>query len=281
VLTEVVNGPATVGTTTTLIGSPNFAAVGQAVTLTATVVEVGSSGVPTGTVTFYDGTASLGAGTLSSGIATYSASSLAVGTHSLTAAYGGDLSNAASTSSAVTITITAIATDFSIALSPTSGTASQGSTATSTITITPAGGFNQSVSFACSGLPAKTSCSFSPISVTPSGTSGVTSTLTINTDVKTSVLHQPPLHGQKSGGVVALASLAGGSWLGFLLLGSRSRNRNWWCLHLGMISVLLVASAVMGCGGSSTTTPKGTSQITVTATSGSTTHTATYSLTIQ
>jgi hypothetical protein len=99
--------------------------------------------------------------------------------------------------------------------------------------------------------------------------------------VKTSVLHQPPLHGQKSGGVVALASLAGGSWLGFLLLGSRSRNRNWWCLHLGMISVLLVASAVMGCGGSSTTTPKGTSQITVTATSGSTTHTATYSLTIQ
>jgi hypothetical protein len=281
VLTEVVNGPATVGTTTTLIGSPNFAAVGQAVTLTATVVEVGGSGVPTGTVTFYDGTTSLGAGTLSSGIATYSASSLAVGTHSLTAAYGGDSSNAASTSSAVTITITAIATDFSIALSPTSGTASQGSTATSTITITPAGGFNQSVSFACSGLPAKTSCSFSPISVTPSGTSGVTSTLTINTDVTTSVLYQPPLHGQKSGGVVALASLAGGSWLGFLLLGSRSRNRNWWGLHLGMISVLLVASAVMGCGGSSTTTPKGTSQITVTATSGSTTHTATYSLTIQ
>jgi hypothetical protein len=280
-LTEVVNGPAQVGTTTTLIGSPNPATVGQSVTLTATVAEVGGSGVPTGTVTFYEGTTSLGTGTLSSGIAAYSASSLAAGTHSITAAYGGDSSNAASTSSAVTITITAIATDFSIALSPTSGTASQGSTATSTITITPAGGFNQSVSFACSGLPAKTSCSFSPISVTPSGTSGVTSTLTINTDVKTSVLHQPPLHGQKSGGVVALASLAGGSWLGFLLLGSRSRNRNWWCLHLGMISVLLVASAVMGCGGSSTTTPKGTSQITVTATSGSTSHTSTYSLTIQ
>jgi hypothetical protein len=99
--------------------------------------------------------------------------------------------------------------------------------------------------------------------------------------VKTSALHQPPLPGQKSGGVVALASLAGGSWLGFLLLRSRRRNRNWWCLHLGMVSVLLVASAAMGCGSSGTTTPKGTSQITVTGTSGATTHSATYSLTVQ
>lgn len=281
VLTEVVNGPATVGTTTTLIGSPNPATVGQTVTLSATVAEVGGSSVPTGTVTFYDGTTSLGTGTLSSGIATYSTSSLAVGTHSITATYGGDTSNTTSTSSAVTVTITAISTDFSIALSPTSGTVSQGSTTTSTITITPAGGFNQSVSFACSGLPANTSCNFSPISVTPSGTNAATSTLTINTDVKTSALHQPPLPGQKSGGVVALASLAGGSWLGFLLLRSRRRNRNWWCLHLGMVSVLLVASAAMGCGSSGTTTPKGTSQITVTGTSGATTHSATYSLTVQ
>jgi hypothetical protein len=282
VLTQVVNGPAAVGTTTTLIGSPNPAAVGQTVTLNATVAEAGGSGVPTGTVTFYDGTTSLGTGTLSSGIATYSTSSLAVGTHSITASYGGDRSNAASTSSAVTVTVTAAAApDFSLALSPTSGTVSQGSTTTSTITITPAGGFNQSVSFACSGLPANTSCNFSPISVTPSGTNAASSTLTINTDVKTSALHQPPLPGQKSGGVVALASLAGGSWLGFLLFRGRRRNRNWWCLHLGMVSVLLVASAAMGCGSPRTTTPKGTSQVTVTATSGATTHSATYSLTIQ
>jgi beta-propeller repeat-containing protein len=40
--------------------APSSATVGTAVNLTATVAEVGSSSVPTGTVTFKDGTTSLG-----------------------------------------------------------------------------------------------------------------------------------------------------------------------------------------------------------------------------
>jgi hypothetical protein len=108
-LTEVVTGSATATTATTLTASPNPTTIGQSVLLTATVAETSGTGVPTGTVTFYDGTTSLGTGTLSSGTATYSATSLAVGTHSITASYGGDASNSSSTSSAVTVTVTAAA----------------------------------------------------------------------------------------------------------------------------------------------------------------------------
>jgi hypothetical protein len=45
--------------------------------------------VPTGTVTFYNGTTELGTGTLNaSGVATYSTSTLTVGKHTMKAVYG-------------------------------------------------------------------------------------------------------------------------------------------------------------------------------------------------
>src|SRR5207237_966115 len=59
----------------------------------------------TGTVTFKDGSTSLGTGTLSNGTATLTLSTLATGPHSLTAVYGGDANDAASTSGAVTQTV--------------------------------------------------------------------------------------------------------------------------------------------------------------------------------
>ncbi|MDQ6778793.1 MAG: Ig-like domain-containing protein, partial [Actinomycetota bacterium] len=87
-----------VATTTTLVSSPNPSALGQAITFTATVT--GTS--PTGTVTFKDGSTSIGTGTLSpTGTATLTTSTLTAGTHSITAVYGGDASNAGSTSAAV------------------------------------------------------------------------------------------------------------------------------------------------------------------------------------
>jgi len=134
-LTEVVTGSATATTATTLTASPNPTTIGQSVLLTATVAETSGTGVPTGTVTFYDGTTSLGTGTLSSGTATYSATSLAVGTHSITASYGGDASNSSSTSSAVTVTVTAAA----LATTATTLTASATTTVSGTaITFTAA-----------------------------------------------------------------------------------------------------------------------------------------------
>jgi hypothetical protein len=83
----------------TLTSSANPAAVGSLVTFTA-VVSNSIASVPTGTVTFMDGSAQIGGQTLNgSGAATLSTSALAAGTHQITAVYSGDSNNAAVTSS--------------------------------------------------------------------------------------------------------------------------------------------------------------------------------------
>jgi hypothetical protein len=77
--------------------------VGTPVTFTATVADVApGTGVPTGTVTFYDGTTQIGTGTLVNGVATLALSTLAAGSHSIKAVYGGDTAHAASTSATIT-----------------------------------------------------------------------------------------------------------------------------------------------------------------------------------
>ena len=84
-------------TTTALTSSPNPSAHGQAVTFTATVTSTGPN-LPTGKVVFKDGTVGIGSATLSGGVATLVKSTLAVGTHPITATYQGDASSAKSTS---------------------------------------------------------------------------------------------------------------------------------------------------------------------------------------
>jgi len=94
-------------TTTTLTSSLNPAGSGTSVTFTAKVTGNGSS-TPTGVVTFNDGATKLGTGTLSSGQAQFSTAALSIGGHSITAAYGGDTKNLASTSAILTETILAV-----------------------------------------------------------------------------------------------------------------------------------------------------------------------------
>jgi hypothetical protein len=80
-----------------LNGVPNPSTFGQNVVFTATVTT--GTGTLTGTVTFYDGPTVLKAGVaLSGGVATFSISTLTVGTHSITAVYGGDSSHFSGTS---------------------------------------------------------------------------------------------------------------------------------------------------------------------------------------
>jgi hypothetical protein len=92
---------AMVATTTALSSSKNPSSFAQLVTFTARVT--GFS--PTGTVTFIDGGMQIGAGTLAAGTATFTTTSLAVGSHSITAKYGGDPNNVASTSAALAQTV--------------------------------------------------------------------------------------------------------------------------------------------------------------------------------
>lgn len=102
-VTVTITGAGTTATTTTLTTSATSVTSGASVTLTATV----APSAATGTVTFLSGTTTLGSGTLASGVATLATTSLPVGTDSVTAVYGGDTNYTTSTSSAVSITVSA------------------------------------------------------------------------------------------------------------------------------------------------------------------------------
>jgi hypothetical protein len=91
-------------TSTSLSASVNPAIQGQAITLTATVAKSGTA-LPTGTVTFKEGSTTLGTGSVSNGQATFATSALTVGSHAITALYGGDLKNNNSTSSVLTVVV--------------------------------------------------------------------------------------------------------------------------------------------------------------------------------
>ncbi len=105
--------------TATVTASATSIVQGLPVVVTATVASGGLT--PTGTITFYDGSALLTTATLNSaGSASYSTTTLALGTNSITASYGGDANNLQVNSAAVVVTVTA-----------------PGSTA-STVTVSPA-----------------------------------------------------------------------------------------------------------------------------------------------
>jgi hypothetical protein len=93
-------------TSTALAASSTSTTTGIPITFTAKVTEDPGSGVPTGTTTFKRGSTVLATATLgSSGVATFATSALPAGSDSITAAYGGDHYNLASTSAAVIVTV--------------------------------------------------------------------------------------------------------------------------------------------------------------------------------
>jgi len=136
ILSQVVQGTNVNPTTTALTASASTINAGQPVSLT---VQVSSpNGVPAGTVSFYDGTTLLAALALNAtGQATLSTSSLAPGSHSITAAYGGSSKFANSTSGAVTVTVQpASLAPTTTALNSSKNPAGQGDSITLSATVT-------------------------------------------------------------------------------------------------------------------------------------------------
>ena len=125
-ISEVVSSAASI---VTLTSSPNPSSFGASVTLTATVTPGA-----TGTVTFHDGTASLGTGTISSGVATLATTMLAVGTHSITAQYGGDTNHVGDTSPAVSQVVNKASSTVTLASSSNPSTFGASVTLTATVT---------------------------------------------------------------------------------------------------------------------------------------------------
>jgi hypothetical protein len=118
--------------------SPLTITSGQSVPLTLAVSDTGTAfNAPTGTATFSDGATALGSASQTSSPYTFSASSLGVGSHTLTASYGGDARSLGSTSSSITITVNPGACTYT--LSPTS-VSLPGSAVTGSVSVTTQAG---------------------------------------------------------------------------------------------------------------------------------------------
>jgi N-acetylneuraminic acid mutarotase len=126
--------------------------------------------------------------------------------------------------------------NFSIAVSPTVVTVAPGGIGGTTIlTVTPWGGMNSAISFACSGLPPNATCSFSPKTVTPSA-SAATTQLTIAVGAQAGVTRPNSWPGLPVTGLAIAACLL--VW--------RPRRQLGGAL---VILLLVVAGVLSGCGG--------------------------------
>lgn len=254
---------------------------GTTVTLTASVAQGNAATAPTGTITFQDGATALGPAVALNASATASliTGPLTAGLHNITAAYSGDANFAASTSTVVVID--AGAPDYAVSIPNASATVSAGQAATISISVAPQHGFSGAVTFGCSGLPASASCSFNPASVSPSG-SAASTTLTISTTSRSLAASARPV--RKPGAPVLATALF--VLCGVILVGT-GKKRKWQSVTL-MLCALLLVGGLIACGGSHTPqntqtqgTPAGTFSVVVTATSGSTSHSSTVTLTVR
>ncbi len=142
------------------------------------------AGLPAGATATFTPTTVTTSGTTTVAVAT--TSTVAAGSYPLTiTGTDGTLTHTAS----VTLVVTApVVGDFAISATPASQTVAAGSATSYTATITPSGGFTDTVTFSASGLPAGASASFSPASVAGTGSSTMTVTTTAATAAGTYVV---------------------------------------------------------------------------------------------
>jgi hypothetical protein len=281
---------------TSLVVTPSAVSVtpGTSVTLTAALTPtlIGQP-VPTGTVTFFDGTTQLDSGAVGT---QFSTTQLALGMHSITVKYSGDGHFNPNTSAAVGVTVAAPppppAPDFTFTSGAGSLTVAKGSSGTLNLSVAANASLSASVTFACTGLPSEATCAFAPASLNVAAGASETSVLTIGTKAASSSasLRADARHTDGRRFVPGLGAVAMAGLLCFVL----PRRRGRWLVLL-MVLGLGAMAGLNGCGGGGSSsapppptdpgTPVGTSNVTVTATavSGSTTvtHTMTVVLTVQ
>ncbi len=174
----------------------------------------------------------------------------------------------------------------SFALHSASGslTVTRGQSATTMLTLDSSGGFTGPVTLGCSGLPTGATCAFSQSPITLTGASAqVTLTISAGTTYTPPAGYQASTAGRGMG--IAMAAVM--PFAGFLLFGA-ARRRRWPAVVPMLLLGLAVVAGIAGCGGGSKTistgplpTPTGTSQVTVTGTSGAISQTTSISLTVQ
>jgi uncharacterized protein (TIGR03118 family) len=169
---------------------------------------------------------------------------------------------------------------FSLASSSQSGTVTAGGSTTFTLTVTPANGFSNAVTFSCVA-PTGISCAFNPATVTPAG-GAATTTLTATAAPASggNPYSAPKVMGMALTGLGVFGCF-------FVSAGAGANKRRLFSLMLGGFASLLIAGTLLastGCGGSSSAsspTNPAPAAIVVTATSGGLTQMTTINLTVQ
>jgi sugar lactone lactonase YvrE len=246
-------------------------------TATATVTPA-FAGLLSGNVVFYNGTTVLGTSALAANtvttngvsVTTYTASYFTPtqGTYQISAVYQGNTNYSSSSTAAQTLTIYSGPT-FTATVSGTAITASAGSSTSVTFTTTPLAGFQGSVNYTCTGLPANATCNFNPYLTVLVATTTATATSPIHipavTTTLTVLVNQAPVV-TPTAIPWAVALLFG---LALFTIPSLRRARKSLLGALMLLFLSLVAlTAVNGCGGGSIAnkTPAGSYAVTVTAT---------------
>jgi uncharacterized repeat protein (TIGR01451 family) len=191
------------------------------------------------------------------------------------------VTNSNDTNPSNTATASFTATDFSMSILPSSQTVVAGNTATYSVFVSPSETFGANVSLSCSSLPAGASCGFTPSTLTFNGPGQQSSTLNVTTTVRpistiTSTRWSSPFY--------ALWLMVPGAALFGVGGGKRRRSRLLGFFLLWTVFsfiVLLPACTQVKEQPTITGTPAGSYPLQVTATSGSFTKSAGFSLTVQ
>ena len=190
-----------------LSASPGSVSVAQggngSSTITSTVsggfngaVALTASGQPTGvTVTFTPSTiAAPGSGTSSMAMAV--AATTVAGTYTITVK---GTSGSTTATTAVSLTVTGTTPSFTVSASPTTLSVVRGSSGTSTITTTIAGGFNSAITLTASGQGNQQTVTFTPSSIAAPGAG--TSTMKVTVGSRASVGNHTITITAKGGGI--------------------------------------------------------------------------------
>jgi hypothetical protein len=227
-------------TTLTLTASNTAPNLGQSITLTATVASAVATAPFTGNVTFTDTTnnTTLAAPvTVTNGVATIAISTLAAGTHKITASYANDLVYANATSNTVTVIVTA--PTFTPSLASSGIVIQPGKPGATAISVATVGGYTGTVTASCTTpLPAGLSCTFSPSALYFTGTNSTQSFgLIVNTSLFS--LNTLPSHSARP---TMLAMLLGfpAALLGLAGLRRRKLLKSW--QNAGLLALVLGAS---------------------------------------
>lgn len=259
--------------------APEWPYIGLGLSRTLTVKVSAAAGIPTGKVSFREGTTEVGQAQLdAAGTASFNTSSLDAGglpngtahAHTITPVYLGDANFAAVTATPVTFNI--VNPGVLVSSSPANLTVQGGTPGTVTLTLNSLVGYQKTVLLACNNLPSYAQCTFSNPRPTIALSPATTVTVMVSTNVAVNVANAKPAPRTPLwafGGMFAVGLVG-------LVFGKKTkydgRVLTVLCLAL-LITAAVAGTAACGNSGYSqtppaphVTTPAGSYAVTITAT---------------